>query len=332
MKQRDETYDLMKGISLILMMLCHLVYTEGLVKQFIYSFHMPLFFILAGVFAKNKEDISSFKDYTRKNAKRLLLPYVVTMLMLCAWGGIQAIAKRDIGFFLRHLFSMVTASADGWQSKWGLIYAGPMWFLVALFWVRELFYGIQRACAGLKKYVDEIVVGVSVIISVASVLVHPYLQSLPFSILQACTALAFYVVGWYIHNHPLPWWIYAISVVVWPFAILYGHVALDCSCIVNYPLSFIGACGGTCVVYLLGKAYSHLRLKVHLTFSIIGWIGINSLTILSMHELEMYSDIMNSLHCRIPQVGIIMGSGEIVLAISMAYIIKKIPYLKDMYK
>ena len=79
MKQRNETYDLMKGIALILMMLCHLVYTEGSVKQFIYSFHMPLFFILAGVFAKNIEDIPSFKDYTRKNAKRLLLPYFVRM-------------------------------------------------------------------------------------------------------------------------------------------------------------------------------------------------------------------------------------------------------------
>ena len=200
MKQRNETYDLMKGIAMILMMLCHLVYTEGSVKQFIYSFHMPLFFILAGVFAKNIEEISSFKDYTSKNAKRLLLPYVVTMLMLCAWGGVQAVAKQDVSFFLRHLFSMLTASADGWQTKWGLVYAGPMWFLIALFWVREIFYGIQRVCKCMKKYRDELVVGLSVALSIASVLIHPYLPSLPFCSMQACTALAFYAVGWYIHN------------------------------------------------------------------------------------------------------------------------------------
>ena len=53
MSQRNIVYDLMKGLALILMMLCHLVYTDGPVKQFIYSFHMPLFFILAGVFAKD---------------------------------------------------------------------------------------------------------------------------------------------------------------------------------------------------------------------------------------------------------------------------------------
>jgi fucose 4-O-acetylase-like acetyltransferase len=332
MKQRNETYDLMKGIAMILMMLCHLVYTEGSVKQFIYSFHMPLFFILAGVFAKNIEEISSFKDYTSKNAKRLLLPYVVTMLMLCAWGGIQAVAKQDVSFFLRHLLSMVSASSDGWQTKWGLIYAGPMWFLIALFWVRELFYGIQRVCMRVDKHRDELVVGIAVVLSIVAVLIHPYLPSLPFSIMQACTALAFYVVGWYIHNHPKPWWVYILSVLVWPFAILYGHVALDCCCIDYYLLSFIGACGGTYMVYLLCKAYSYLRSKVHLTLSIIGWIGINSLAILCMHELEMYSDIMNSIQCRLPYVSVFMGYGEIVIAIIMAYILLKMPYLKEIYK
>lgn len=332
MKQRNETYDLMKGIAMILMMLCHLVYTEGSVKQFIYSFHMPLFFILAGVFAKNIEEISSFKDYTSKNAKRLLLPYVVTMLMLCAWGGVQAVAKQDVSFFLRHLFSMLTASADGWQTKWGLVYAGPMWFLIALFWVREIFYGIQRVCKCMKKYRDELVVGLSVALSIASVLIHPYLPSLPFCIMQACTALAFYAVGWYIHNHPQPWWVYGISVVVWPFAIFFGGVGIDSCALQYYPLSFIGACGGTYAVYLLCKAYSHMRSKIHNPISIIGWIGVCSLAILCMHDLEMYSDVMFSLKCRIPSIYCIMGWGEIVIAIIMAYIVIKIPYLKDIYK
>lgn len=98
MQQRNITYDLMKGIAIILMMLSHLVYNDGISKQIIYSFHMPLFFILAGVFAKDVVDIPSYNEYTGKNAKRLLLPYLVTMLMLCAWGGIQAYAKHDISF------------------------------------------------------------------------------------------------------------------------------------------------------------------------------------------------------------------------------------------
>ena len=330
MKQRNVTYDLMKGVALILMMLCHLVYTNGPIKHVIYSFHMPLFFILAGVLAKNIENIPSFKDFTRKNAKRLLLPYIATMLMLCAWGGVQSIAKHDVSFFLRHVLSMLTASADGWQTKYGLVYVGPMWFIVALFWVREIFCGIQLACKRVKKYGNELVVGISVVLSVASVLIHPYLPSLPFSIMQACTAIAFYAVGWYIHNHSIPWWVYAMSVIVWPLAILYGGVGLDSCALQYYPLSFFGACGGTYVLYLLCKAYSHLCIKIHNPISIFVWMGINSLAILCMHDLEIYSDIFYSVMCRLPFS--IDRAWGMLMAVVLAYLVTKTPLIREVYK
>lgn len=339
MNQRNIIYDLMKGIALILIMLCHLVYTDGSVKQIIYSFHMPLFFILAGVFAKNITQIPSFKLYTIKNAKRLLLPYVVTMLILCAWGGIQAYEKHDISFFLRHLFSMLTASADAWHSQWGLIYAGPMWFLVALFVVRELFYGLQYVCARMTKYGDECVLGISIVLSVLSVIIHPYLPSLPFCIMQAFTALAFYAIGWYVHRHPMSLWVYVVCVMVWPMAIYYGNVELESAYLAYYPLSFIGACGGTYVIYLLCKAWSKVLSSInsinikHHTSNIISplaWCGKYSLPILCMHTFEMHSDLYYSVICRIPIAYERVWGG--VVAIILAWIILKIPYLKDVYK
>ena len=339
MSQRNIIYDLMKGIALILMMLCHLVYTDGPVKQIIYSFHMPLFFILAGIFAKDIAQIPSFKLYTIKNAKRLLLPYVVTMLMLCAWGGIQAYAKHDISFFFRHLFSMLTASADAWHSQWGLIYAGPMWFLVALFVVRELFYGLQYLCARITKYREECILGISIALSVLSVIIHPYLPSLPFCIMQAFTALAFYAIGWYVHKHPMPWWVYVMCVIVWPVAIYYGNVELESAYLAYYPLSFIGACGGTYVIYLLCKAWSKvlssinsINIKQH-TFRItspLAWCGMYSLPILCMHTFEMHSDLYYSVICRLPITYERAWGG--VIAILFAWIILKIPYLKEVYK
>ena len=309
MKKRVVTYDLMKGIAILLMMVSHLAFNYGLPKQIIYSFHMPLFFILAGVFAKDIAQIPSFKLYTIKNAKRLLLPYVVTMLMLCAWGGIQAYAKHDISFFLRHLFSMLTASADAWHSQWGLIYAGPMWFLIALFWMREIFYGLQYMFARITKYMDECILGISILLSVISVIVHPYLPSLPFCIMQAITAIAFYAIGWYVHKHPMPWWGYAFCVLVWPFAILYGQIQLESSYIAYYPLSLIGACGGTYVIYWLCKGISRIHELVrtmhikHNTLhmpSPLAWCGMYSLPILCMHTFEMHSDLYYSVMCRIP--------------------------------
>ena len=339
MNKRNIAYDLMKGVALILMMLWHLVYTDGPVKQIIYSFHMPLFFILAGVFAKDIAQIPSFKQYTIKNAKRLLLPYVVTMLMLCAWGGIQAYAKHNISFFLRHLFSLLTASADGWHSQRGLIYAGSMWFLIALFCVREIFFGIQYLCARITKYGDECILGISIALSVLSVIIHPYLPSLPFCIMQAFTALAFYAIGWYIHRHPMPWWVYSLSILVWPFAILCGCINIESCTMKYYPLSLIGACGGTYVIYLLSKAWSKVLSSIssinikHHTSNIVSplsWCGMYSLPILCMHTFEMHSDLYYSVICRIPIVyGRVWG---VAVAILFAWIILKIPYLKEVYK
>lgn len=103
--QRNITYDIMKGINILLMMLSHLVFPDGLVKQFIYSFHMPLFFILAGIFAKDISTIPSFLQFTNTNAKRLILPYVVTFMLLCILGAIKAISKSNVSIFLRQLLS-----------------------------------------------------------------------------------------------------------------------------------------------------------------------------------------------------------------------------------
>lgn len=335
-KQRVIEFDLMKGVGIILMMLAHLVFTDGMPKHFIHSFHMPLFLIIAGVFAKDIEDIPSFKDYTRKNAKRLLLPYVVTMLMLCAWGIIQSIIKHDISFFLRHLFSMLTASGDGWQSQWGLIFAGPIWFLVALFWVRELFYGIQMACRRISKYKDALILSICILLSILSVLIHPYLPALPFCILQSFAALGFYAVGWYIHHHPMPKWVYLMCVLVWPFAVMYGGIGIDSLTIKYFPLSFIGACGGTYVIYLLCKAWSNVINKLcskHQSSNIVTlltWCGIHSLLILCVHDLEVYSDIYYSIMCRLPiHFDRIWGIG---VAILFTYVLMKLPIFKDLYK
>lgn len=333
--KRDTTIDLMKGVAIILMMMAHLVFNTGMPKHIIHSFHMPLFLIVAGIFAKDISEIVSFQQFTIKNAKRLLLPYAVTMLILCAWGVLLAYAKHDISYVIRHLLSMLTGSADGWHTQWGIIYAGPLWFLVALFLVRELFYVIQRACLRIHKYKDELIVGICILLSLISVLVHPFMPALPFCIMQALTALGFYAVGWYVHRHPMPWWVYALCVIAWPYAIIYGYIGIDSCSINNYPLSFIGACGGTYVIYLLCKGWSKVIEKVtvkHQPSNILTpltWCGIYSLPILCMHDFLMYSDIMNSIMLRVLFGGPLVWGG--FFAVVMAYIVLRIPILKKVY-
>lgn len=50
--ERDLRFDIMRGIGIILMMLGHIP-VEGFIYRWIYSFHMPMFFILSGLYTKN---------------------------------------------------------------------------------------------------------------------------------------------------------------------------------------------------------------------------------------------------------------------------------------
>ena len=49
--ERNITFDIMKGIGIILMLVGHLP-GIGMMHQFIYSFHMPMFIFLSGYLAK----------------------------------------------------------------------------------------------------------------------------------------------------------------------------------------------------------------------------------------------------------------------------------------
>ena len=48
MKERDVTFDIMKGIGVILVLVCHIWgWNHPFLSQVILSFHMPLFFLVA---------------------------------------------------------------------------------------------------------------------------------------------------------------------------------------------------------------------------------------------------------------------------------------------
>lgn len=64
--------DILRGIGAILVVIGHLVPSDGNVKVYIYAFHMPLFFFLSGFLFNNKKD---FKTYLKGNLKSLILPY-----------------------------------------------------------------------------------------------------------------------------------------------------------------------------------------------------------------------------------------------------------------
>lgn len=106
MTQRNPVFDIMKGIGILLVLIGHLPGLLPGLKTFIYSFHMPLFFLLAGYFSKDLGDGEVLKQIG-KDAKRLLLPFVFTQLLLLVWTAVQWLFKHNSDMFVRALLSML---------------------------------------------------------------------------------------------------------------------------------------------------------------------------------------------------------------------------------
>lgn len=97
--ERKYWIDNLKVFGIFLVVLGHFTpnYKLDFSAQYLYQFHMPLFFIISGYLAKDYK--STVKIILKKNCRRLLIPYFLLVslgwgfewLLIgneCNWGGI----------------------------------------------------------------------------------------------------------------------------------------------------------------------------------------------------------------------------------------------------
>jgi len=80
-KTRIELIDIAKAITIILVILGHTTSNleTPMYRRFLYAFHMPLFFFLAGLSIRPKvlKTFGEWKDFIRKNLQALVVPYLI---------------------------------------------------------------------------------------------------------------------------------------------------------------------------------------------------------------------------------------------------------------
>ena len=75
MSERDKTIDIARGIGITLMVIGH-TYCPQVLCDFIYLFHMPLFFFLSGYLSLKLFEINLNYTVLKHKLKKLYLPYV----------------------------------------------------------------------------------------------------------------------------------------------------------------------------------------------------------------------------------------------------------------
>ena len=131
----SETINKVKGWSILLVVLGHIA---SPLSALIYSFHIPLFFFLGGLFIKTTSSVSS---YIWKNFNRLMVPYFI-------FGFIGWVVNSLKNIALHRPPDDVLQSAIGlfwWMDVAHLNHYGfVLWFLPALFWARLIIYFIEK--------------------------------------------------------------------------------------------------------------------------------------------------------------------------------------------
>lgn len=140
---RNRSIDIMKGIGILLLLLSHSISGDSLLKTWIFSFHMPLFFWCTGfLFAeKYKSDIKhKLKYLISRKIVSVLVPYVVFSLAIVMYSFLLEFLHSNT--FNYELFVSkidLIVKLRGIDSLWFLpvFLIAEIVFLVVLAYMRE---------------------------------------------------------------------------------------------------------------------------------------------------------------------------------------------------
>jgi len=190
MSNRIEWLDIAKGIGIIFVIFAHVTTISPALLNYIYSFHMPLFFFISGYLFSNAK-YKTLKSFAKKKAQTLIVPYFIfSIISFIYWALIQIRMGDDTRHpsVLLNFFGIFYSN----PSYHSMSYNVPLWFLTCLFSTEMIFFL-------LKKRIEK---KLYLILSLVLFSILGYLYSLyvpfkmPWSIDVAFSAIVFYGAGY----------------------------------------------------------------------------------------------------------------------------------------
>ena len=189
-KQRENWVDIVKGIGIILVVMGHAgcpVLPHGI----IYSFHMPLFFFLSGLFIKRQCE-KDFCTYVKKNFRSLLLPYFYfNILSIIFYYIMSCIFHKELllGSVQDNLIGIFVGM------RFGSPYHHLLWFLPCLFFAKIIVYPMIKLFQKRLEWVKLMLSSIALVIGLtySSCATKP----LPLSFDASLVAAFFIVLGDY---------------------------------------------------------------------------------------------------------------------------------------
>lgn len=309
--KRIEYIDIAKGAAVFLMVLGHSYSyasnSEGeYIVRWLYSFHMPLFFISSGVLYGLRDRCGEgMRLGVKSKCKTLILPYLIwNTTYQCFLSGLAIIGGKPVREALLHYLPMVLR-----------VTGSAMWFLPVMFLSLILFIPIT--------YMRKAGGGLAFVCMLAGTMLPEAGVFFPI-LLRACVGTGFIAMGFYfaeIFNKKRAWIIVGIQAIV-HLAVSLAHdtVSLAGRNFGNPVLYVVASCLGTLWIYdvaKLGKENNALK-------KLLGYWGRNSIKILCLHEFVL--QVLRIVDYKwfgecLPKMGVMEGpvlSGVIILILTIA--------------
>lgn len=282
-RKRIETYDIARGIGILLMVMGHTGFGMDFSK-IIHSFHMPLFFFVSGFFYRpHKYD--GMLGYLVHEAKVLLVPYLIFAFFFEFLHYLFA-GDWSLGYFLLSLVSSNHNRID---------VAGALWFLLCLFTAKILYHALSMSIKNVK-----IMALVIAPISIVSSYLRDFGIMLPLALDTAMSCLLVIHVGYLLYHHKnkswaqklfnMPWLLFvAVAIIFIVTAMTNAHVVVRRNHYGMLPLYFISCFSGIMLTINISSILERCQNALcRFLCKILSYWGKESLVFLVLNELYIY--------------------------------------------
>lgn len=321
-RPRIEWIDIAKGITIVLVILGHTFLYESLARKVIFSFHMPLFFILAGYTFR----VKPMKDVASSSFKRLLVPYIIVFWTLQVISLVQH-PEVGLGDLARSFGGFVFGSGTTIEA-FDFPAAGVIWFLAALFCARITlnFVTARFESRGVGQPVQLVF---WVVFAFIGIVIGEFLGiRLPLSYDVAMVACLFMYVGYLAKLHGLEnalrrWWVFPIALAVWVLCMKFSYLELAARDYELIVFSIVGAFAGSFLVFQVSYL---VERKIRPLCKPLVWLGKNSLLILCIHGFDWMLAPWQSLPFmdHVPAPFVISGCIRSAVDVAIAAVVKRV--------
>lgn len=282
-KTRVDWVDVSKGLGIILVVVGHTKFRH---IDFIYTFHMPLFFIISGVIFNLSKYDGDFKKFVISRFKRLIIPYFCSCVFFYTFWVFLGRkfgegAEKGVPILKPLLGIFYGNGINDW-----LTFNTPLWFLPCLF-ISELIFFIILSLS--RNELKKILFGVLVTSLIGFITSKVLL--LPWGIDIAFVAQLFMLVGYQIRSSRRLIPIFggqAMIFIVLSFILLVtsyhinGRVDMNGRVYKDVILFYLGGITGSFLIFFLSQVIAkHQAIK-----GFFVKCGMQTLIILAFHNIS----------------------------------------------